>query len=136
MTNMHHSICIQVHANGVVSFNGPLGPVTPQFPVANRFVLAPFWTEPGGLTATIEYELFNINTAGTASNYLMLVNNYIMTQFNTTFNGSLLVIMRWSNIGYPNTESVSPIVLIIDLTVDVLFADKQQLISDNYRDRP
>ena len=108
---MHHYICIQVHANGVVSFNGPPAPVTPHFPlpVANRFVLAPFWTEPVGLTATIEYEVYDVTTVGTDGNYLMLVNNYIRTQFNTTFNGSLLVIMRWSNIGYSNTESVSPL---------------------------
>ena len=67
MTNMHHYICIQVHANGVVSFNGPPAPVTPHFPlpVANRFVLAPFWTEPVGLTATIEYEVYDVTTVGT-----------------------------------------------------------------------
>ena len=93
----------------MVSFNGPLTAGTSlQFPVGNRFVLAPFWTDPAGLTATIQYEMFDMNTVGTDSNYLMLVNNYIMTRFNTTtFNGSLLVIINWSNIGFSNTDSVS-----------------------------
>ena len=123
----------QAKVNGVVSFNGPLAAGTsPQFPFNNRFVLAPFWTEPAELTATIQYEVFDTNTVGTDSNYLMLVNNYIMTRFNTmTFNGSLLVIIRWSNIQFSTTDSVSCIQPLSCSLMMFLFA---ALISDSTSD--
>ena len=95
------NIILQINTNGVISFTAPVPTFTPQpFPIANRFLIAPFWAD--------------VDTRGTGEIYFKeTVNRTLLTKARNVirrathqvaglsrFRPRWLLIATWYKVGY------------------------------------